>query len=61
VPIDPTNTRRFRVLSTGAVVAVYDQNRTGGYILYADVGTIDGVVCFVSDPVSYWADEIEEL
>ena len=52
------STRRF-VGPTGEILAIYDECRA--YTLYAPVGTIDGRVAFVSEPRSYFADEVEEI
>lgn len=51
------NTRRFRVIDTNEVVAIYDSNRS--YTLYAPIcgdNTMD-----VSAVRTYWDDELEEL
>ncbi len=52
------STRRF-VGPAGEILAIYDQCRA--YTLYAAVGTIEGRVAFVSAPVSYFPDEVEEI
>lgn len=57
--IAESNTRRFRHIESESVLAIYDQNRS--WTKYAQVGTFDGVVCFVSEPRTYFADEVEEI
>ena len=62
--IDPTNTRRFRLLDAEfpVVLAIYDQNKSGSYRLFSEVGADEnGNICFVNEPRSYWSDEIEEV
>ncbi len=57
--IDPTNTRRF-VGPEGQVLAVYDACRA--YTLYSSVGVdASGRVCFVTEPRTYFADEVSEV
>jgi hypothetical protein len=56
--IDPTNTRRF-VGPEDQVLAIYDQARA--YTLYAEVGHDGDSICFVSQPRSYFADEVREI
>lgn len=53
------STRRFVGPDGVSVLAIYDHCRS--YTLYAEVGSIDGRVCFVSQPRSYFSDEVEEL
>jgi hypothetical protein len=59
---DPTNTRRFALIDADlpVVLAVYDYRR--GFNLYSEVGTDEaGAVCFVSEPRSYFNDQVEEI
>lgn len=53
----PTNTRRFVVIETGVIVAIYDTNRS--FTLYAPIcgeNELD-----ISAVRTYWDDELEEL
>lgn len=53
----PTNARRFAVIETGEIVAIYDTNRS--FIMYAPIcgdNELD-----VSAARTYWSDELEEL
>ncbi len=56
--IDLTNTRRF-VGPEGQVLAIYDQCRA--WTKYAAVGSINGLVAFVSVPRTYFSDEVSEI
>lgn len=58
--IDPTNTRRFAG-PQGQVLAIYDQSRAA--TTYAEVGSADHgqTTCFVSQPRTYFADEVSEI
>lgn len=56
--IDPINTRRFAG-PEGQVLAIYDHCRS--YTLYSEVGHDGRSVCFVSQPRTYFADEVSEI